>query len=93
MPGRRPVLRKHVRAPETPARRLRRVADLAYAMEEPLADSANFVRALGLIGHSLVADRDDAGEPIVTVAWAASKRLEDLKKTWEKLLCAHRRRA
>ena len=93
MPGRRPVLRKHVRALESPARRLRLVMDLAYDMEEPLTDSANFVRALGLIGDSLEAVHDDAGEPIVTIAWAASKRLGDLKKTWEKLLRAHRRQA
>lgn len=93
MPAARRASRKRSRAPDPLARRLRLVMDLAYAMEEPLADSANFVRALGLIGDSLEAVHDDAGEPIVTIAWAASKRLGDLKKTWEKLLRAHRRRA
>jgi len=86
----RRVPRKRLRARRSPAHTLGLVMELAYEMEEPLADSERFVRALGLIGHSLQADNDEAGEPTMSIVDAASARLADLKATWEKLLRTHR---
>jgi hypothetical protein len=65
---------------------------LVLDLEEPMRDAANCVDALRLIGHGLIASRDNGGEAIIAVASAASDSLDALKEKWEKVRAANRQR-
>ena len=51
-------------------------------LEVPLNDAIDFVQALRLIGHGLIAEYHDAGSPIIATAHAAEDRLDALKEIW-----------
>ncbi len=91
MPGKRRAGSRRARAPR-PAEPHCKVMDLALGMEVPLNDAIDCVHALRLIGHGLTADHDDAGRPITSIAWAATDRLDELKRAWAGLLKAARQR-
>ena len=57
---------------------------LVLDLEEPMREAANYVQALSLIGRSLIASHDNGGEAIITVASAASDRLDALKAKWRR---------
>jgi hypothetical protein len=54
-------------------------------IEPPLNDAIHYVWALQFIGLGLVAEYDDAGEPVVAVAHAAAERLEVVKEIWGRI--------
>jgi hypothetical protein len=62
-------------------------------IEVPLNEAIDLVQSLRLIGNGLIADYDDAGRPIVTVALAASDRLDAVKAAWDRIFEAGRRGA
>lgn len=73
--------------------RLEKIVDLAFEMEQPIAEAIDLVRALRLIGYGMmgpVADEDERA--IVTVARAASERLANLQDTWHRMFRAARKR-
>jgi hypothetical protein len=67
---------------------LEKVRAIAFDMEEPLNEALDFVVALRLIGNGLIANHDDDGRAIYTIAWAASERIETLKEKWERIFRA-----
>jgi hypothetical protein len=71
------------RSPKDPAAPLEKVRAIAFDMEEPLNEALDFVVALRLIGNGLIANHDDDGRAIFTIAWAASERIAVLKEKWE----------
>jgi hypothetical protein len=76
-PGKRP------RAPKSAETVRDRVTALAFDMEEPLNEAIGYVRALSLIGYGMMGPEGNEDEhSIVTVAHAASDRLEALQDTW-----------
>src|SRR3954470_1317596 len=62
-------------------------------IEAPLRDAMHYVWALQFIGAGLVAEHDDAGEPVAAVAYAAAKQLEIVKEIWERIHESGRRSA
>src|SRR5256885_16814372 len=71
---------------QTPSRRQwDEMRSLLLDIEAPLRDAMHYVWALQFIGAGLVAEHDDAGEPIVAVAHAAAERLETVKKIWGRI--------
>ncbi len=73
--------------------RLQKIVELALDMEEPINAAIHLLRALRLMGYGMggrVPDED--GESVVAVALAASKRMEDLQATWDRLFRAARER-
>src|SRR3954468_14048875 len=58
---------------------------LLLDIEPPLRDAMHYVWALQFIGAGLVAEHDDAGEPVVAVAHAAAERLEQVKEIWGRI--------
>jgi len=85
MPGARPAPRKRLRARslKSAKHRLMEITKLSMDMENPLNEATYFVHALRLIGHGIEAQREESGEPIMAVAIAAQKRLEELKESWD----------
>jgi hypothetical protein len=82
---------KGPRAPKTDLRA--EVAELAFAMEEPLNDAIDYMRALSLMGYGLMGPEENEDErAIVAVAHAASARLEALQDTWRGVCKAVRRK-
>jgi hypothetical protein len=75
----------------TASARLIEIRNAVLTVEEPLADAHRFVHALRLIGHGLMADHDDAGDTINAVAWAASEKIDAVKRGWERVLRAARK--
>jgi hypothetical protein len=63
---------------------------LLLDIEAPLRDAMQYVQALHLIGSGLVAQDDDAGEPVAAVASAATERLETVKQIWDRIFEAGR---
>jgi hypothetical protein len=55
---------------------------LLLDIEAPLRDAMHYVRALHYIGMGLIAEYDDAGEPVAAVAHAAGERLEKVETIW-----------
>jgi hypothetical protein len=53
--------------------------------------SLNPFYALHIVRKGLILDHDDAGEPIMAVAWMAAERLQAVKATWKKALAEKRR--
>ena len=67
--------------------RVEKMLEIALEMEEPIHDTIHLVRALRMMGDGmggLVPDED--GQSIVTVARAASDRLEALQEDWNRML-------
>src|SRR3954453_17329432 len=62
-------------------------------IEAPLRDAMHYVQALQFIGAGLVAEYDDAGEPVVAVAHGAAERLEAVKEIWNRIHESGRRTA
>jgi hypothetical protein len=82
-PARRKTARVRRKAKPRPADI---VWSLAFAMDEPLHDAINYVRALDLIGFGLRANgADDEADAIFVVARAASERLDTIKTMWRRL--------
>jgi hypothetical protein len=48
------------------------------------------VQALHFIGSGLIAEYDDAGEPVAAVASAAAERLEMVRQIWDRIFEAGR---
>ena len=73
---------KNPRAQAAEAMRAK-LAHLAFRMEQPLDDAIDFVQALSLMGYGMMGSVAEGDErAIVTVAGAASKRLDALKDAW-----------
>jgi hypothetical protein len=62
-------------------------------IEVPLNDAIDYVQSLRLIGHGLIADYDDAGRPLVAIAYAAGERLDAVKDVWRRIHKIGRRSA
>jgi hypothetical protein len=74
---------KGPRAPNSAETVRAKVMDLAFDMEEPLNEAIGYVRALSLIGYGMMGPEGNEDEhSIVTIAHAASDRLEALQETW-----------
>jgi hypothetical protein len=70
----------------TPSRRKwDEMRSLLLDIEPPLRDAMHYVWALHFIGMGLIADDDDAGEPVATVARAATEQLEAVRAIWDRL--------
>jgi len=72
-------------------RTLDAMRDRLLDIEAPLREATDYVQALHLIGAGLIAE-DHAGEPVVAVACAAAKRLEQVKTIWDEVHEIGRRR-
>jgi hypothetical protein len=83
--------RRRSRAPKRAAQRLAEMRSLLLDIEAPLRDAMHYVQALHFIGTGLIADYDDAGEPVAAVAHAATERLEAVKEIWNGIRAAGRR--
>jgi len=77
--------RRRSRAPKRAAQRLAEMRSQLLDIEAPLRDAMHYVQALHFIGTGLIADYDDAGEPVAAVAHAASERLEKVKEIWGRI--------
>lgn len=86
----RPAAKKHSRERKLKARYRDPLSPLLQ-LEEPLRDVSNYIEALRLIGHGLIAQDDNGGDAIVALAWAAEQRLETVKKIWNRMLEERRR--
>jgi hypothetical protein len=84
--------RTRSRAPKRAAQRLAEMRSLLLDIEAPLTDAMHYVGALHFIGMGLIAEDDDAGEPVAAVAHAAAERLEAVKEIWERIHESGRRR-
>ena len=62
---------------------------LLLDIEAPLRDATHYVQALHFIGAGLIAEDNDAGEPVV--ASAAAERIEAVRVIWDKIFEAGRR--
>lgn len=67
---------------KTAKARLEQVLSRVLDLEEPLAEATRLVHALRMIGDGMEADGADEGPPIVEVARAAARRLDELKRAW-----------
>src|SRR5438309_5556638 len=81
--------RSHVRPKRHSAKSARRLLsemrNQLLDIEAPLRDAMHYVWALQFIGAGLVAEHDDAGEPVVAVAHAAAERLQQVKEIWGRI--------
>ncbi|MGB9365491.1 MAG: hypothetical protein WCE79_05720 [Xanthobacteraceae bacterium] len=77
--------RRRTRAPKRAAQRLAEMRSLLLDIEAPLRDAMHYVQAMHFIGSGLVAEDDDAGEPVAAVAHAAAERLETVKEIWSRI--------
>ena len=72
----------------------RAFADMRHLLldiEAPLREATQYVQALHFIGAGLIAEDDDAGEPVVAVASAAAERIEAVRVIWDRIFEAGRR--
>ncbi len=90
---RKPLRARRSKAPSRASKPSARAAiiSLALDMEEPLHDARALVHALRLIGHAMADFHGDEGLPIVTVASAASERLDALSTAWNGIIEASRK--
>jgi hypothetical protein len=80
-PGKRPRV-------QTAKTVLTKIVDDAPNIEVPLADATDFVHALLVIGFGMIADHQDNGRPIVSIAGAAWEHLDALRDAWHEILRA-----
>jgi hypothetical protein len=76
--------RGHAHSPKSTRRVLDEMRVKLLDLEVPLNDAIDYVQALRLIGHGLIAEYHDAGSAIVTTAHAASEQLDALKEIWDR---------
>jgi hypothetical protein len=80
------------RAP-TAAATLRKVKDIAFDMEQPLHDAADYVRALMLVGFGMMGPGPNEDErAIVALADSAADRLDAVEQSWNAIRNATRGR-
>src|SRR3954453_17404412 len=84
MPRSSRVRRPH-RSAKSAQRILAEMRNQLLDIEPPLRDAMHYVWALHFIGMGLIADDDDAGEPVATVARAATEQLEAVRAIWDRL--------
>jgi hypothetical protein len=83
MPKPRPRRRSSSR--KSASRALREMRSQLLDIEAPLRDATHYVQALQFIGAGLIAENDDAGEPVAAVASAAAERLETVREIWGRI--------
>jgi hypothetical protein len=76
---------------KSPRRALDHMRRMLLDIDEPLNDAIDYVQSLRLIGGAVLYGYDDSGRAILAVTSAASERLDDLKKIWNRIHAAGRR--